>query len=334
MTEMTRARNSLIDLAETPYYHVINRCVRRSYLCGEDRFTGKNYDHRRQLLIDRFKLLSQVYSIDIAAYAVMSNQYHLVLHVDKRRALKWSRDEVISRWYKLFNGNILVDEYLKGKVQPSQQLDTVINISERWRARLHDISWFMKSLNEFIARSSNKEDDCTGKFWEGRFKSQALLDNNALLSCMAYVDLNPVRAGECHSLLTSDFTSIQERIIQHSAHKKNINNPKANHDFSIQQQPESLLSFIGADNSDDGIPFGLKDYLELVDWSGRHIDLLKEGYITANEPKIIDALQIDEDEWIESVLNFRRQYGSFAGSQNALRHFALAHGHSWHKGTG
>lgn len=80
---MTRARQQFIDLAATPYYHVISRCVRRAFLCGEDKLTGKNFDHRRQWLVDRVKLLSGIYSIDIAAYAIMSNHYNLVLRVNK-----------------------------------------------------------------------------------------------------------------------------------------------------------------------------------------------------------------------------------------------------------
>jgi REP element-mobilizing transposase RayT len=330
---MTRVRNSQIDLAATTFYHVINSCIKRSFLCGIDSYSGRNYEHRRQWLINRIKYLSGIYSIDIAAYAIMSNHYHLVLHVDKTQALSWSIDEVIARWYKLFKGNFLVDEYRNNDQVDDWHLHAVNEIAEVWRKRLYDISWFMKYLNEFIAREANKEDNCTGKFWEGRFKSQALLDDIALLSCMAYVDLNPIRAGIADALPTSDFTSIQERIIQYQAYQSADNNKPSSAEAKGHRQPASLLPFAGKANTDD-IPFSLIDYLELVDWSSRQINPKKTGFIDKCEPKILEKLAIDHDIWLEAIKNFRRQYGSFAGSHNILRSCAHQHGQSWYKGVG
>jgi len=325
---MTRARHSQIDLTATSFYHVINRCVRRSYLCGDDGVSGKNFDHRRQWLVDRFTTLSDVFSINIAAYAVMSNHYHLVLQVDKVTADAWSMDEVIERWYRLFNGHLLVDRYLSENEISQAHFDAVEKLVELWRARLYDISWYMKCLNEHIARQANKEDKCTGRFWEGRFKSQALLDDIALLSCMAYVDLNPIRAGIAPNLSESNFTSIQKRIAQYKSHQKHqINN---NSDISVPEQPNTLLPFADTDNT-KAIPFDFSDYFQLVDWSGRHVAPNKSSYINCDEPKILTTLGINEDDFITAVKHFRRQYGSFAGTNEHLRNFAHTHGKSWCK---
>ncbi|SJN25913.1 Transposase and inactivated derivatives [Pseudoalteromonas sp. JB197] len=226
---MTRARKSLIDLSATPYYHLIARCVRRAFLCGNDKYSGKNFDHRRKWLVKRMKLLSDVFAIDIAAYAIMSNHYHIVVKVNKNKALDWSVEEVIRRSYKLYKrGEPLVERFLNGEKLNEASLHIFSGIIATWRARLYDISWYMKNLNEYIARQANKEDNCTGKYWEGRYKSQALLDDKAILSCMAYVDLNPIRAKVATELKNSDFTSIQERI-------HNYKNTAENSKQSIQK---------------------------------------------------------------------------------------------------
>jgi len=244
---MTRARKNLIDLASTSYYHLIARCVRRAFLCGDDKYTGKNFDHRREWLVERIKLLSSVFAIEIAAYAIMSNHYHLVVNVNRKQALDWADSEVIERWYRLYNGHALVDSYLKGEQLDNASLVCFNEIIAKWRERLYDISWYMKNLNEYIAREANKEDSCTGKYWEGRYKSQALLDETALLSCMAYVDLNPIRANMAGTLEDSDFTSIQERIAQLTAFTKNTvqtnNRSKQKDSVQDQSQPSQLKPF-------------------------------------------------------------------------------------------
>lgn len=334
---MTRARKNLIDLASTSYYHLIARCVRRAYLCGEDKYTGKNFDHRREWLVERLKFLSSVFSIEIAAYAIMSNHYHLVINVNKQQALNWTNEEVINRWYQLYSGHNMVDRYLSGESLGNINLVFFNEIIAKWRERLYDISWFMKNLNEYIAREANKEDNCTGKYWEGRYKSQALLDQNALLSCMAYVDLNPVRAHVVDTLEDSDFTSIQERI----THLKSFTKKLAKSGYHIKQkhisqhpeQPTDLKPF-GDNKINHSIPFALADYLKLLHWSARYIISSKKGDSDKPIPEVLTALNINEVRWLESIRRFRHQYSNFAGSKQCLKQQAAINDVKWYKGTG
>jgi REP element-mobilizing transposase RayT len=178
---MTRPRASQVSLADTPY-HCVARCVRRAFLCGIDHLTGENYEHRREWLVTKMQSLASIFSIDLCAYAVMSNHYHVILRVDADQAAAWPQSEVIERWSRLFSLPVLVQRYLRGQTTSDAEVNKAVEIVEEWRTRLTDISWFMRVLNESIARQANREDNCTGRFWEGRFKSQALLDNAAILA--------------------------------------------------------------------------------------------------------------------------------------------------------
>jgi REP element-mobilizing transposase RayT len=153
-----------------------------------------------------------VFAIDVCAYAVMSNHTHVVLHINKAKAEAWSMLDVLERWHSLHKGTLLTQKYLKGDELDEASLKAVAELAEVYRNRLYDISWFMRHLNESIARQANKEDGCTGRFWEGRFKSQALLDEAALIACMAYVDLNPIRAKIAKTPEQSTHTSIKHRV--------------------------------------------------------------------------------------------------------------------------
>jgi hypothetical protein len=70
----------------------------------------------------------------------------------------------------------------------------------------------MRALAEPIARLANRQDECTGRFWEGRFKAQRIVDEAGLLACAMYVDLNPVRAAMANSPDRSVHTSAYDRI--------------------------------------------------------------------------------------------------------------------------
>lgn len=156
---MATARSNQIDLSATPFYHCMTRCVRRSYLCGFDDLTGKDYSHRKPWIVSRIKHLASVFAIHVCAYAVMSNHYHLVLYVNEALASQWSEDEVLQRWAQIFPNDAKTLSIYSHK-EAKQKLAL-------WRHRLMDISWYMRCLNEKIARASNKEDETKGRFWKG-----------------------------------------------------------------------------------------------------------------------------------------------------------------------
>ena len=149
---MTQSRSSLISLSDTPYYHCISRCVRRAFLCGEDKFTGQSFSHRRQWVAERMHFLASLFNIDICGYAIMSNHYHLVLHVNFDESQQMSDEEVCQRWSQLYSVPVLVERWLKGELTSEAEQEAALEIIGKWRKRLLDISWFMRCLNEFIAR--------------------------------------------------------------------------------------------------------------------------------------------------------------------------------------
>ncbi|MDR9765875.1 transposase [Shewanella baltica] len=332
---MTSARRQLIDANATPFYHVINRCVRRAFLCGEDKLTGRSFEHRRDWIVDKIKALSAIFCIDICAYAVMNNHYHLVLKIDVDKAKTLSPKEIIIRWCQITKGHAVATKYMNGDALIEGEVMLLDALLAEWHERLSSISWFMRCLNEEIARKANREDECKGAFWEGRFKSQALLDEQALLACMMYVDLNPIRAGIADSVQSSDFTSIQERLNVLNPH---INAPQRakNTADNLQQIPhKALAKFDGSTllSQQTGIPFHFADYLELIDWTGRAMRLDKKGYIDNQRPKLLNELGISPDAWLTSAKEFRRQYSGISGRWDSMCEFKKQHNcGKWCKG--
>lgn len=184
-----------------------------------------------------------------------------------------------------------------------------------------DISWFMRCLNEGIAREANKEDGCKGRFWEGRFKSQALLDEKALLTCMAYVDLNPVRAGMSQSLESSDFTSIQTRLFAYATKQGKAKQPSQLKRFSTNtlKNPKRIM-------------FKLEDYFELVDWTGRIIRADKRGAIDASVPPVLQRLMIEPDKWLEHMRGSQSDKTIALGCLEKVQVYVERCGFKWLRG--
>ncbi len=183
-----------------------------------------------------------------------------------------------------------------------------------------DISWLMRMLNESTARMANIEDNCTGRFWEGRFRSQALLDEQALAACMTYVDLNPVRARMAETPETSEHTSIKRRC------EKAKSTSQPNHH---NQQAKLLLPFAGNPRSEmpKGLPFRLTDYIQLVDWTGRSILEDKLGAIDSHLPGVLARLQIDPKHWLYLTQHFESRFKGLVGTAFQIKKAATQLGY-------
>lgn len=302
---MTRARSQQVCLDVTSYYHCVSRCVRRTFLCGYDELSQRSFEHRRDWIESRIKELSGIFCIDVCAYAVMSNHYHVVVHIDKAKSEKLSDVEVIERWAQLHNKPVMIQRFLANHIKSEAELSVVKEILAQWRERLYSLSWFMRELNFDIAMRANKEEQCKGHFWESRFKSQTLLDDKAVIAAMAYTDLNPIRAGIAETPEASEYTSIKERLTA-------LNNE--------QTTAPCLHPFIGNQTNEmlTGIPFRLIDYIELVEWTGREF---REGKSSINcrLTPILDRLSITQHEWLEVCTQLERKRAILVGSKSSFQ---------------
>jgi REP element-mobilizing transposase RayT len=302
---MTIARSQQISLPDTPYYHVVSRCVRRAFLCGNDAYSGQSYEHRRQWVVDKIGQLSRVFAIGVCAYAVMNNHYHLVLKIEDKLAEQWSEREVTERWSVLFQWPTLVQRWYAGSELIEAELMVVQTLVATWRERLSSISWLVRLLNESLARQANQEDSCKGHFWEGRFKCQALLTESALLACMAYVDLNPVRAAIAVTPEQSEYTSIKQRLA-----------------LTPEDSSPLLLPF-APEGGAIALPYAFLDYLALVDWTGRAIRADKRGHIADSLAPILQRLGLDDDKWLRQVKLFRHRGIRAIGDAECCQRYAV-----------
>ena len=290
---MGQPRKSQVSLEATPYYHVVSRCVRREFLCGSDPLTGRDYSHRRDWICQRLTQLVDVFAVDLCAYAVMSNHYHIVVRINEASARAWTPREVLKRWLTLFKGPAWMQEVVQSGDEMASH-PAMSFVVAAYRARLMSLSWFMRCMNEPIARRANREDEVSGHFWQGRYRSQPLLDEGALMAAMAYVDLNPLRAGRVARPEAAMHCSISRRFADAAgARAKAITDPELL-EFPAPGERMSADAGLGVDAT-------VFDYLELIDWSGRFVSSRSASVIPANTPPILNRLGLSAEDFAGCV---------------------------------
>jgi REP element-mobilizing transposase RayT len=306
-------RYKYVKKGEEGVYHTWSKTVRRAFLFGYDPVSKRDYSYRKIWIVEHLKFLASIFAIDVCAFAVMINHLHTILRTLPSLADGWSDYEVASRWVRLHpNKSIHPDIQIQGLLQSPELIQEI-------RLKLSDLSVFMKRLNEYIARRANKEDEMTGAFFDRRFRSRALADVPAITCCMVYVDLNPVRAGIAPTPEDSDFTSIQARIQSWKEHMADIYN-------------EHWLCPIQSTPTRRGIlDISEKEYIELVDRTGRMIRADKPGYIDPDLPPILSRIGVIPKAWDKTIEQFDR-FRIAAGTVSSLNKFASRIGQKWVKG--
>jgi hypothetical protein len=353
---MPRApRRETFDDSEIGIYHCTNRCVRQAFLCGRDPLTGRSFDHRREWIQQRLEQLAAIFALDHLNFAVMGNHLHVLLRNRPDIRDQWSDEEVARRWWQLFPKR----RDGQGQPEPLSDADLQALLADpRWiaerRRRLGHISWFMRCLAEHIARRANAEEGISSRFWQGRFKSQRILDECALLACAMYIDLNPIRARLAETPETSQFTSVYERILAMTGKA----DPAAEGaEIAVESQRDQGSRSEGAGDgwlspvqldaerelsasaptrraSNRGyLELTFQEYLELLDWTGREIRADKRGSIPESLAPILQRLGIRGEVWVEAVSNFGRWFRTAVGRAESLVREATRRGRRFLQGT-
>ena len=343
------ARAEVFVPTEVATVHVMNRVVRRCFLFGDDPVSGKNFDHRKVWIETLLIRLAASFGIDLLGFSILSNHFHLILRSRPDVVAEWSDTEAARRWLMVCPLRRDDDD------QPCEPTDMDLNTIrchpgklEKIRLRLSDISWWMRILCQRIAQRANQEDGEKGRFFQTRFQAVRLLDEQALLACAAYVDLNPIRARIARTLEDSDFTSVQRRIeavkAEHQLPRDNTSPTitTVSGSVSVKKSPAALdqfLSPVAIDErngplgpvvsassfraSDKGfLPISREAYLQLLDWTARNLAPGKRGRSPESLAPLFTRLGLDEDAWCGLVAEFGKLFYNVAGQPQTIDHSA------------
>lgn len=159
-------RNLIKD--ENRCYHVISRTTGQEFMLG---------DLEKEYLMNRIKLLSSVYFAKVFSFSILSNHFHLLVQMESGDG--YSDAEIERRFRRRYGSK---------RAFPKEEV-------AHYRAKWSDLSEYVKEIKQGFSYWYNRRHDRRGYFWSERFKSVVVEDGAALLSCMAYIDLNAVRAN-------------------------------------------------------------------------------------------------------------------------------------------
>lgn len=320
---MPIARSRLLDASKPGWVHCISRCVRRAFLCG-----GK-FDHRRAWIEERLRFLSGCFAVEVATFAVMANHLHVIVRMRAEEIGRWTPEQVAERWMSVYPRKYAADgtPSLPDPALVARFAQDLAWVAER-RKHLADLGWFMKALKESIAKRANREDRCTGAFWEGRFTSVPLLDQAALVACMAYVDLNPIRAKVAdrpeESRCTGAFRRIRARQRFRTAALLRATDPKradrllekAGLDPGAQDAEHGLwLTPLTRCVAGDAVAtWSVDDYLTVLDATGRILRSGKRGGIPPELAPILSRLDLQVERWVATMAGWRQMCGAAIGA--------------------
>jgi hypothetical protein len=271
----------------------------------------------------------------VASSNALSPEWCLILRNRPDVVAQWEDAEVARRWLM-----ICPPARCKGKAAPPTEAEIQsicrcpIKLAEI-RRRLGDISWWVRLLNQRVAQRANREEEESGRFWQDRYRAIRLLDEEALISCMAYVDLNPLRAGMTDRIENSEHTSIKRRI--ECSHPKPRQTANESRDACLARLTLDetnapigpAVSESGSRCSDKGVlPMSLNDYLELLDWTARQVIPGKRGATPPNMPPVLRRLGIGLESWAELVEGFDKTFHLVAGRCDQIE---AVRGHQTHR---
>ncbi|QDV43037.1 hypothetical protein Enr13x_28890 [Stieleria neptunia] len=336
-------RCEVMDPSEVQVFHVVSRTTRGCWLFGQDSISGKNYDHRKVWIEEYLQRFAACFAIDLLSFSILSNHFHLVLRSRSDIVGTWDDTEVARRWLMICPER--KDDHGNPMTPSQAELDRIRKSPEKLaeiRARLSNLSWWMRLLNQRIAQRAHMEDDTKGHFFEERFKAIPLVDEEAVLACSVYVDLNLIRACIAETVELSDHSSGQLRVeAVQASQQAPQEDSKVSADGETQaadpqaRRADAFLSPVNlhegtapagpqpsktnARCSDKGfLAMSEEEYLELLDWSARHLAPGKRGCTPEGHPPILERLGLSPTLWLSLVADFGSLFSTIAGRPEHL----------------